>query len=396
MSNFARELRKAREEMAQGHIDRAAQRYENILYQDPKNVEALLGITKIAIETKSFKEARRFIEKIREVEPDNIEATFLEAKLLKEEGKPELSYQKLVEVLESDPTNTEALYETALYLYEREYFREAQELLLKAVKVKPDFYEAQILLGRASMKLGDYPVAIDSFRNALKLRSDLLEPYLALSDSLTAVGELAVADSILDEAIGSFGMHPEITSRKSGIKWVRGQYQEAAKFAQKVCDKLPNNPRAWLNLGQINLMAKDLEGAERALLRAAKLDPNNWEVFFNLGMLYEAVGLDDKAKESYRKAIELAPNEWDSYNNLGLLLLASENQSDIEEARRLFQKAVELTGEREPAPLLNLILAMMKLGRLREALPLYQKLKSMPIDDEEIAKQVKQLEVEFK
>ncbi len=391
---FARELRKAQEELEAGKIDLAAERYEKILYQDQNNIPALLGITKIALQTASYDEALKFSEKILELDPENPHALLLKAKSLVSLGKIEEGWEFFKKALERAPDDFDVLLAIGEFLFNREMYKEAQEFLQKAVEIKSDHYLANFLLAQASLKLGEHGMAAKHFREALQI-DNRLETYLGLAESLSAAGEFVLADGVLDEAIKYYGMNPEILIKKSGINFARGKIDEAVKFAKKLCEKVPNNARAWLNLGQLLFRAEDLEGAEKALLRAKQLEPENWEPYFNLGSLYEAVGLPKEAEESYRRAIQLNPNAWEPYNNLGLLLLGSDEHAKHLEAEEMFRKAVELTGRTDPSPLLNLTLALLKLGKKAEAKKIYEQLLSIKIDDEEIREQVKRLKAEF-
>ncbi len=83
------------------------------------------------------------------------------------------------------------------------------------------------------------------------------------------------------------------------------------------------------------------EAAEvyRHLLEEA---PETALAWVNLGNVEAALAHTDRAEEAYRRALELVPEDADALNNLAWLLL--EADGDLDEARRLAERAVAAAG----------------------------------------------------
>jgi tetratricopeptide (TPR) repeat protein len=63
--------------------------------------------------------------------------------------------------------------------------------------------------------------------------------------------------------------------------------------------------RARMLAGWARRIGGDLEGAEKCLLEAVKLDPASSAAYFELGKVYEEDGRDSEAMQAYRQALEL-------------------------------------------------------------------------------------------
>lgn len=86
-----------------------------------------------------------------------------------------------------------------------------------------------------------------------------------------------------------------------------------------------------------SLMQGDVE-AVRLLLRAEKLDSSDVKIQFRLAYLYHKMNYRQQAMENYRDTLELNECHKKALVNLGNLL---SDQKEMEEARSLYEKAIE-------------------------------------------------------
>lgn len=85
--------------------------------------------------------------------------------------------------------------------------------------------------------------------------------------------------------------------------------------------------------------------AAREYRRALKLDPNFARAWVNLGNLDAAAGRWPKAETHYRHALRAQPDDADALNNLAITLMRQ--RRDMDEARRLSERAVAVGGARD-------------------------------------------------
>ena len=89
-----------------------------------------------------------------------------------------------------------------------------------------------------------------------------------------------------------------------------GQAQAAVELISKI--KVSNRVEQSRLLGLSGWAKRQmgqLEGAEKDLLEATKLDPRAARAFFELGKLYRGQGKTDKAIEAYHEALRLLFDE---------------------------------------------------------------------------------------
>lgn len=153
-----------------------------------------------------------------------------------------------------------------------------------------------------------------------------------------------------------------------------GNSAEALETFQRIAELDPGNMMAHYNLGYTHLLAGRLPEAEHSLARAAELDPDNFETLFHLGKAALELGHLDRALPAlkragementrpavfrllgealmlahdhqgalaaFKKAVKAAPNDAYALSALGALFVDLAN--DLEVARSLFQRSVEI------------------------------------------------------
>ena len=82
------------------------------------------------------------------------------------------------------------------------------------------------------------------------------------------------------------------------------QYDDAAKYMQKVVMLYPEDDNALANCGFFELKLGLLDSAEIKLLKAMDINPENIQIYFNLTSLYTA-------KNEHHTALKYATKRWD-------------------------------------------------------------------------------------
>jgi tetratricopeptide (TPR) repeat protein len=130
----------------------------------------------------------------------------------------------------------------------------------------------------------------------------------------------------------------------------------------------PENPIAYLGIGQALIKEGHPERAIKPLLRANSIDPDMALVDFELGRSYELAGQREKALYYYRKAVHTEPDLIMAHHKLGMLLGALGRWS---EALQIFRRTLELDPGRAKS-YFNLGAAEANLGNWRSALDSYK------------------------
>ena len=122
------------------------------------------------------------------------------------------------------------------------------------------------------------------------------------------------------------------------------RYEEAAQWADSALKNLPEDPRAWFNVGVVMRESGNFEWAASCLEKAAREFPGDdgsqCLALTNLADVYIRLGQLPAALQCYRDAVAVDPTDADSFYNMALLL--RDDMHDDEGARRALETCVEL------------------------------------------------------
>ena len=278
----------------------------------------------------------------------------------------------------------------------------------KALELKPDYPEAHFNLGDAWVQKGQFEEAFASFRKGLELKPRDPAVHNNFGNGLAQAGRL-------DEAIAHYRQALEIVpgdgntyNNLGNALCQQGKIDESIASFQKALETKPNDVRVHNNLGNALLLKGRADEATRHFEMALEVDPNNPEAQYNLGNVLAGKGRIDEAMARYRKAAASRPDYADAHQNLGVLLhqqgkiaealaqwreairlrpkdmvllnavarlLATHPDASVRngpEAVELARRAVQLSGERDPALLDTLAAACAEAGRFAEAIEVAQ------------------------
>ncbi len=116
---------------------------------------------------------------------------------------------------------------------------------------------------------------------------------------------------------------------RSGTQSSTASQQQAgghdlAKVEQQV-KATPDDPGAWVHLGNAYFDADQPAQAIEAYARALELAPGNPDVLTDLGVMYRRNKQPDQALTAFDKAIQAAPDHEQSRLNKGVVLLYDKN-----------------------------------------------------------------------
>jgi type IV pilus assembly protein PilF len=124
-------------------------------------------------------------------------------------------------------------------------------------------------------------------------------------------------------------------------------------------------------LGARYYQSGNYELARDRLTLAAELDPKMAKAYSTLGLTYEAIGNLRLATESYESAIKAAPRDFDMQNNYAVFLC---KQRDFDGAKKYFKKAASApTNDYAERTLTNAGLCIVQKPDLEEAERLFRK-----------------------
>ena len=218
---------------------------------DPRNNPALIRLAKLSLIMKDYKSTFEYVKKALDVESINPQAYFTRA----------LAY------LEKGDTAT------------------AVEDLKKTTELDQKYYDAYVELGELYALRKD-PVAVDYFKNAIRLRPQSTE------------------------ALYNLGMFYQET----------GRYTDALRTYDTLAKADSSFKDAYFNRGYIYLVyLGDYSNAIGYFSGALQKDPGYVEALFNRGYAYELSGKYSQAAKDYKHVLELRTNYQKAIDGLNRL-----------------------------------------------------------------------------
>jgi len=167
------------------------------------------------------------------------------------------------------------LFERAQSAHGRGEFDKALELYEQAIKVRPEFPEAEFQRGNVLVSLARMPEAEAAFRRAIQLKKNWSLPYSALGALLFRSGRDREAEPIFREALVADPQDNVALRILSEIRLRAGDAKEGLELAQRATRDKEAPASAWIVLVTAEKANGDKGAAKVILDRMISDDPGN-------------------------------------------------------------------------------------------------------------------------
>jgi Flp pilus assembly protein TadD len=210
----------------------------------------------------------------------------------------------------------------------------------KAVRINPEYPNAQYNLGAALAARGDFEAAILHYREALRLQPGWARVHNDLGAALTSMGKLDDAIVHYSEAVklDPFSAKPH---NNLGVVLLRKrELDKAVSHFRRALEIQPDYALAQKNLRDALEKHVDTMGATPAIERGKEVRHlHDSELHYNRGEMHRVKGELDEAVGEYEKALSIQPTHIDALNNLGVVYAA---RGEYQKARRSYLRMIEL------------------------------------------------------
>jgi tetratricopeptide (TPR) repeat protein len=219
--------------------------------------------------------------------------------------------------------------------------QDASLYLQLALYLRPDMQEARLALGQSYGDHEYFELSNKALSGVPKLSRFYETAQLAIAVNLNRMKQTDEALLVLDALLAAYPKNIEARISKADLLRMSNRCAEAVKLYD-VALEAPDNYR--------------------------------WQVLFARGSCLEQMGKWDKGEEDLRASLRIAPQQPDVLNYLGYSLLVHErdNQSSLEEAREMIEKAL-MQRPNDPQILDSQGWVLFLLGQHEKALPYLEK-----------------------
>lgn len=323
--------------------DESLKLYEELVADEPKDVESLLRISQIYRQQKKYEKAREASDKAKKLAPDNLEVLYNEVGLFEAEGRQAEAIQTLKTVVD----------ETAKKSYS------ASEKNNRAMLLER--------LGLLYRQNEQYPQAVEVFRDLSNLDPSLAARASAqVIDTYRQGHDFKKAEAEADTAIKKWPEDRTVRVVRANLLADIGKTDQAAAEVKKLFDG-KSDRETYLTLAQIYEKGKNYGEMSKAVDAADKLSTSNEDkeaIMFMRGAMLEKQKKHEQAEAEFKKLLAMNPNSASALNYLGYML--ADRNVRLQEAVDLIKKALD----QEPnngAYLDSLGWAYFRLGKLDEA-----------------------------
>lgn len=193
---------------------------------------------------------------------------------------------------DADPVK---LFEQAQTAHARGHLERALAYYEEAIKVKPEFPEAEFQKGNVLALLGRSGDAESAFRRAIKQRKDWSLPYSALGILLARTNRDTEAETALRQAL-KLDSHDNPALRVlASIRLRMGDVKEALKLVQTATNDSNAPASTWLLRAMAERALVDRAAAKASLQRVLEMEPENIAALIERAELYVEEGDYERA-----------------------------------------------------------------------------------------------------
>jgi len=277
----------------------------------------------------------------------NEPSLFIEAKLAASEGHFDEALSMMDKVVASSPNDPVVLFERASMLIDAGKMDKGEAELRKVVSIKPDFYDAQRLLGRMLLdragndtaKIND---ALEHLRAAFKIYPDDLPTGMAVTQIYLSTGRPAEAEKVLATMLERAPDQRALNFTYAQVLTKLGRGDESKQYLQRAVEIDPTFGPAIMQLVDIYQKENDYTKAADLLQPLIAEDPLNLDLQRQQGFFYLRAGNAEKARALFKQIADADPK--DARTKFYL----AEALSDLEqydEAQKIYRAILEQTPE---------------------------------------------------
>jgi predicted Zn-dependent protease len=225
------------------------------------------------------------------------------------------------------------------------------------------FCELGLTLGEA----GDQKAAAAALRRAVALKQDMPDAWRALGDALTALGDLAGADSAYANQIKTSIQDPRLLAAATAL--VENQIPHAESLLRTHLKAFPTDVAAIRMFAEVAARLGRYPDAENLLARCLELSPSFSAARHNYAIVLHRLNKPAAALEQIDRLCKLEPRNA-SYRNLKAVVLSK--VGDFEESLELFEGVLAIHPG-QPKIWMSYGHALSTAGRERDSIEAYRR-----------------------
>ena len=247
--------------VATGEFDNARSHLEAATREMPGSAQAWSGLGDLLYTLSRYQEAEKARERAVDLKPKDVDYLLGLGRAYAANHKLDRAQATFRRALAIDPRNPNALFDLGSLLQASQPgpagLKEAEGLLMQAVKLNSSRARAFYKLGQVELDLGRVSDSIANFKVAAGLAPDRWDSWFALAQAYRRAGDGPSADAALEQ-----------------VKMVRASYVDLQRTEIRAA-QLPRDPALKLKLARLYDAKGETEAAIDQYQACLQLDPGN-------------------------------------------------------------------------------------------------------------------------
>lgn len=287
-------------------------------------------------------EAGTLYQQVLQQQPGNIDALRLMSTLANQLGDVQSAINLATQAISLKPNKAELYSHLGELLLGANQVDAAIEQYRKAIQIDRRNVNAMLALGDAYQEKKEYSAAIEQYQRVLKLDRSIPEAYNNWANTLYAMGRYEEALAQFQKAVSMRPRYVEATYNLGNAYRLLGQLENALKSYLQALEYDPQFYKAHTMMGVVLKSLGKLEEANTYYQQAlALIPPNSIEAaitYYNQGNLYQELQQFDPAIECFQQSLRIQPGYPAALSNLAGALA---EQCRTEEAIQIYTALAE-------------------------------------------------------
>ena len=322
-----------------GDFDRALAEYASLHQTYPKDVAVQKSYVQLLIRARRIDEATKLNAEILKANPHDVDALVSLGQIQLAHGDINAAGATLQNALTNDPHSAVAHFHLGTAFAAQYNESRAESEWREAVRLRPDLVDAQLALSNLELRHGDLDGLTQTAQQIVAALPNSPEGYLRLAIVAMYRQRYADAEQDLHTAMEKAPQSAGPLIQMGNLRLLQKQYADAEGFYRQALDKDPSSAEALSGLMNACRFEKQPDKAIAAVNAQIAKSPNNSFFYDLLGTALYSFKKDVPGSEAaLRKAIELDKNNGDAVEKLGKIQV---EQGSADQALALYLQSIK-------------------------------------------------------
>ncbi len=282
---------------------------EDVLREDPHNLEATLRVGLIYVAQKKFKKAAARLQVVLEQRSDDVMVRDYLGLVFEQSERYDAAIQQYLAVLEINDQYLDTIFHLGHLYYQLKQFDASVPLLRKAVQLAPEQINSYLVLALSLTQLKRYVEAVAILEEGIVQHSEIpdLHYHLGIVHDKLDQDEGFIAQ--MEETVRLDPNHAEALNYLGYFYVEQGiKLPEAMGLIERAVFLQPDNGYYLDSLAWGHFKMGKVHDALVGLKQATRLAPDDPVIIQHLGEVYLTLGRRDEAKKAWLRSLDLNPD----------------------------------------------------------------------------------------